>query len=701
MQYADSGTLKNYLKDNILELDHKISLCKDIAKGLEFLHKETIIHRDLHSKNVLIHRRRALLADFGLSKSLLESKGTSDIRGIQAYVDPKSLENSDYTHGKFSDIYSFGVLMWEIYTCTPPFDGRHDFNLTFYLCNGLRENRQVGMPWDYVKIYEKCWNPDPAFRPADATEILNDLEILKKKPTLTENDIHTTVTEQSYHNNYSGLKIIIEDTDKMQDIGPTNNMQLHLSQHHFEPLFNEVYKLEEIRKSNESNDNVQLNKIMYEILSQCILEAKYHVKRIHIRKSYLPKFVTLENYTYFKNLVDNLKGINKFMENISHIKGLKSFIQNIDSGISCELLKTEYSKLLEEYHKSMSSLGFTIQKDDQAMDVHDDVEETEKIIQALQYNFNDRNESMFDIIHQISDDMQNSGRSEVAFKKYICHHQKALKPYSPCKNKYNKCSCSSYQNNTLDHQVFLNNLKSLMNMTEFYGIIQDETYPDSICTEWSEHGNLRTYYMNHSNLNNLIKLKIALDICNGLLFLNEVNFLHRNIRSENILITSNLRAKIINFCHSRLTKDHSKQLKQLQINCTGIEYVAPEIIERNTYTHTHTQAHTQPPTRTHANSYTASTVKYNFKCEIYSFGILLWELANQKPPYEDEINRKDLNKIISFIHQNKKNFNNSIPEEYAEISIKATNEVPKERPTICDMHEVLYNLVNDYESKKF
>ncbi|CAG8500848.1 100_t:CDS:2, partial [Gigaspora rosea] len=478
LQYADGVTLKNYLNNNILELDHKISLCKDIVKELEFLHKENIIHSDLHSKNVLIHQRRELLVDFGLSKSLLESKGKSDVREIQAYVDPKLLDKTfDYTNGKFSDIYSFGVLMWEIYTCRLLFEGRHGLGFTISLCNGLRENRQVGMPWDY-SLY-------------------------------------------GYNNFY--LEIIIDDTNKNQDVEPINKMQLYpfmavlketISEHEFELLFKKVDELEEIRKSNESNDNIQLNRIMY------------------------------ENYTYFKNLVDILEGINKFMEIISHIKGLKSFIQYIDSGISCELLKTEYFNLLEEYHKSMSSLGFTIQKDDQAMDVHDDVEETKRFIQALQYTFKERCESMFDIISKISEDIQNSGYNGVAFKKYNCYHQTTLK--------YDSCEGSSYQNNILDHQAFLNYLKSLMNMTEFYGIIQDETYPDSICTKWSEH-------------------------------------------------------------------DHSKQLKQLQ---TGIEYLAPEI------------------------------------------------LANQKPPYEDEIYRKDLNKIINFICQNKKNFNNSIPTEYVEISIK-------------------------------
>ncbi|RIB14521.1 kinase-like domain-containing protein [Gigaspora rosea] len=193
MQYADSGTLKDYLTDNKskLKLDDKISLCKDIIKGLKFLHENNIIHRDLHSKNVLIHQKRALLADFGLSKSLLESKGSSEVRGITVYLDPRLLVGK-CPHEESIDIYSFGVIMWEIYSCRPPFGGRNGHDLIFRLCEGLRENRQVGMPLDYVKLYEECWVPDPSFRPK-ATAILDRLEILKEEPTVTEDDIQKVI----------------------------------------------------------------------------------------------------------------------------------------------------------------------------------------------------------------------------------------------------------------------------------------------------------------------------------------------------------------------------------------------------------------------------------------------------------------------------------------------------------------------------
>ncbi|KAF0403851.1 kinase-like protein [Gigaspora margarita] len=194
MQYADSGTLKNYLENhtepNTRELlDQRIDLCKDILKGLVFLHGERIIHRDLHSNNVLIHLGKALLADFGLSKSVLSQESTI-VRGMHPYVDPEVLNYFKYPPKESSDIYSFGVLMWEIYTCIPSFSGRRDRDLVNDICNGVREKRKVGMPTDYVNLYEKCWNKKPLSRPT-AKDALEDLETLKLKPTITEDDLQS------------------------------------------------------------------------------------------------------------------------------------------------------------------------------------------------------------------------------------------------------------------------------------------------------------------------------------------------------------------------------------------------------------------------------------------------------------------------------------------------------------------------------
>ncbi|CAB5366780.1 unnamed protein product [Rhizophagus irregularis] len=71
MQYANSGDLQNYLKNNFKNLtwNDKEKLAFQIADGLNYLHYENILHRDLHSKNIVIHESNAKITDFGISKN--------------------------------------------------------------------------------------------------------------------------------------------------------------------------------------------------------------------------------------------------------------------------------------------------------------------------------------------------------------------------------------------------------------------------------------------------------------------------------------------------------------------------------------------------------------------------------------------------------------------------------------------------------
>ncbi|CAB4472837.1 unnamed protein product [Rhizophagus irregularis] len=74
LEYANEGNLRDYLRNNFasLEWNHKIQMALDITNGLKFLHSKEIIHRDLHSKNILVNNGKLLIADFGLSKKLAE-----------------------------------------------------------------------------------------------------------------------------------------------------------------------------------------------------------------------------------------------------------------------------------------------------------------------------------------------------------------------------------------------------------------------------------------------------------------------------------------------------------------------------------------------------------------------------------------------------------------------------------------------------
>ncbi|PKC71487.1 kinase-like protein, partial [Rhizophagus irregularis] len=124
MEYADGGSLRNYLKLNFSTLtwDNKYQFAYQISKALECLHNEEILHRDLNSNNIFVHQNRIKLGDFGLSKRIEEiSKSGSETIGVIPYIDPNKFEQKNYKFNKKSDIYSLGVILWEISSGKPPF----------------------------------------------------------------------------------------------------------------------------------------------------------------------------------------------------------------------------------------------------------------------------------------------------------------------------------------------------------------------------------------------------------------------------------------------------------------------------------------------------------------------------------------------------------------------------------------------------
>ncbi|KAF0502373.1 kinase-like protein [Gigaspora margarita] len=158
LQYANEGNLREYLKTNFIELQwtDKLRIAKEIAFGLSFLHNYDIIHRDLHSKNILINQSQPKIADFGLSKQMNEMSMTSNsiVHGMPAYVEPQCLIKKGYKRDKRSDIYSFGVILWEISSGRPPFQTfKSKMELCFHIFQGNREEPIEGTPSQYVELY--------------------------------------------------------------------------------------------------------------------------------------------------------------------------------------------------------------------------------------------------------------------------------------------------------------------------------------------------------------------------------------------------------------------------------------------------------------------------------------------------------------------------------------------------------------------
>ncbi|RGB22306.1 kinase-like domain-containing protein, partial [Rhizophagus diaphanus] len=182
LEYADSGTLETYLCKHFNELDwnDKYNLAFQLTKAVKWMHDHDIIHRDLHANNVLIHQTNIKLTDFGLSRKISEASSNASIFGMIPYIDPKRLDsrNKYYKLNKKSDIYSIGVLMWQISSGKKPFHNEaYDVTLALGILCGKREKIIEGTPKKYSNLYKGCWEHEDRKRPS-IKEVISKLRTM-------------------------------------------------------------------------------------------------------------------------------------------------------------------------------------------------------------------------------------------------------------------------------------------------------------------------------------------------------------------------------------------------------------------------------------------------------------------------------------------------------------------------------------------
>ncbi|RHZ85919.1 hypothetical protein Glove_58g43 [Diversispora epigaea] len=173
MRYAEQGDLRRYLSQFFGELswDEKIEVFDKIVKGLQGIHDSGLVHRDFHSGNILRHEKLVYVTDLGMCRPVNESQKSKNVYGVLPYVAPEILRGDPYTQA--ADIYSLGMIMWEMSSNEPPFaDRAHDYDLARDICAGLRPPIIVGTPKGYVAAMLRCWDFDPTKRP-NITELLS------------------------------------------------------------------------------------------------------------------------------------------------------------------------------------------------------------------------------------------------------------------------------------------------------------------------------------------------------------------------------------------------------------------------------------------------------------------------------------------------------------------------------------------------
>src|SRR6185437_11920640 len=101
----------------------------------------------------------AKITDFGLSDLILQQKSRSDVQGTLPYLDPKCLYDTSTKRNKKSDIFSFGVVLWEISGGKKPCDElQNSSDIIAYRLNGRHDAPISGTPEEYITLYSACWD---------------------------------------------------------------------------------------------------------------------------------------------------------------------------------------------------------------------------------------------------------------------------------------------------------------------------------------------------------------------------------------------------------------------------------------------------------------------------------------------------------------------------------------------------------------
>ncbi|CAH0547122.1 unnamed protein product [Brassicogethes aeneus] len=178
MEFCPFGTLFNLLKDqsNIITINRVVTWTKQIANGMQYLHMQNIIHRDLKSPNVLIGDNEIIkISDFGTCRTFNGISEKMTFAGTVAWMAPEVIK--EQACSEKVDVWSFGIVLWELLTCEIPYKGLEQSAIMYSVGSGkLKPHIPESCPDGFKLIMNMCWKINPKERPSFKL-ICNHIEI--------------------------------------------------------------------------------------------------------------------------------------------------------------------------------------------------------------------------------------------------------------------------------------------------------------------------------------------------------------------------------------------------------------------------------------------------------------------------------------------------------------------------------------------
>ncbi|XP_039804557.1 uncharacterized protein LOC120668830 isoform X4 [Panicum virgatum] len=190
-EYMANGSLRQALQrheNRIFDRRRRLLIAMDVAFGMEYLHGKNIVHFDLKSDNLLVNLRDpqrpiCKVGDLGLSKVKCQTLISGGVRGTLPWMAPELLNGSSSLVSEKVDVFSFGIVMWELLTGEEPYAELHYGAIIGGIVNNtLRPPVPESCDSQWRALMEQCWSAEPSERPS-FTEIGKSLRAMAASPT--------------------------------------------------------------------------------------------------------------------------------------------------------------------------------------------------------------------------------------------------------------------------------------------------------------------------------------------------------------------------------------------------------------------------------------------------------------------------------------------------------------------------------------
>jgi serine/threonine protein kinase/Flp pilus assembly protein TadD len=185
MEYIEGKSIKELIKEKKLSTEEILQIALQVCEALTAAHEKEIVHRDIKSDNIMLTPRgQVKIMDFGLAKlkGVTKLTKTGTTLGTLQYMSPEQAQGKEADHR--SDIFSFGVVLYEMVTGQLPFKGEHEAAVIYSILNETPEplaRYKANVPERLQRIVDKALQKDRRTRYQSAAEVIADLKGLQKE----------------------------------------------------------------------------------------------------------------------------------------------------------------------------------------------------------------------------------------------------------------------------------------------------------------------------------------------------------------------------------------------------------------------------------------------------------------------------------------------------------------------------------------